>query len=135
MTLEVAVEGGDDGKTVSSLDEDSGREVVVEPREPPALDAGGGVVVGGGSEKHRWMRADGGRVVVKVDDVDDVVGGGGGRGVVVMATDVLGVLLGLDLDETALAVWTAVLKKRVKRRWTLLLMLLMVVGSQDAPRR
>ena len=60
MTLEVAVEsvdGVDDGRTVSSLDED-GEEVAVELRKPPALDAGGG---GGG----------GGRVV-EVDVVDEI---------------------------------------------------------------
>ena len=59
-------------------------------------------------------------------------------GVVVMATDgldVLGLSVDESLDETALAVWTAVLEKRIKRRWTLLLMLLMAVDGQDAPRR
>ena len=73
-------------------------------------------------------------VVIEVDVVGAIVDGDG-RGVVVMATDVLGVLLGLDLDETALAVWTVVLEKRKERRWTLARVLMVRVESQDAPRR
>ena len=42
-------------------------------------------------------------VVIEIDAVGAIVDGDG-RGVVVMAMDVLGVLLGLDLDEMALAV-------------------------------
>ena len=73
-----------------------------------------------------------------IDAVDDAGGGDGDMGVVVMATDgldVLGLSVDESLDETALAMWTAVLEKRIKRRWTLLLMLLMAVDGQDAPRR
>ena len=72
-----------------------------------------------------------------IDAVDDAGGGDGDMGVVVMATDgldVLGLSVDESLDETALAGWTAVLEKRIKRRWTLLLMLLMAVDGQDAPR-
>ena len=72
--------------------------------------------------------------VIEVDAVGAIVDGDG-RGVVVMATDVLGVLSGLDLDETALAVWTVVLEKRKERRWTLARVLMVRVESQDAPRR
>ena len=56
------VEGAGVGKTVSSLDEDGGMEVVVEPRGPPALGAGGDGVDGGvdgvdgGKGERRWTR-------------------------------------------------------------------------------
>ena len=105
-TLEVAVEGVDDGRTVSSLDE-GGEEVVVEPRKPPALDVGGG-----GVDESRWQRltvvdagVEGGRVM-DVIVVDDVADGGGMEGVV-MVMVVLGVLWVLvdgGFDETVLAV-------------------------------
>ena len=94
----------------------------MEPKEPPALDAGGGGVdVGadgadGGKGERRWMRVGDRCARVVVDEVDAVdVAGGDGKGVVVTAMDVLGVLALLvdgDLDETALAVWVAILKKK-----------------------
>ena len=107
MTLEVTVEGVDDSRTVSSLDEDSEEEVAVEPRKPPALDAGGGVIV------------DGDQVVeVKVDDVDDVGDGDRGVEVMVSATDGLDGLESVvdgsfdGLEETVLAMCWRYLKKK-----------------------
>ena len=121
MTLEVAVEsvdGVDDGRTVSSLDVD-GEEVAVEPRKPPALDAGG---VDG---------VDGDRVV-EVDVVDDV--GDGDRGVEVMVMGILGIPESLALDETELAVQIEALRKKPKHHWTLL-QVLMMVRRHAVPRR
>ena len=122
MPVEGVVAGVGDGKTVSSLDEDGGREVVVEPKEPPALDAGGGGVdvgadgVVGGKGECRWTRVSDRCARVVVDEVDAIdVAGGDGKGVVVTAMDVLGILALLvdgDLDEMALAVWVATLKKK-----------------------
>ena len=61
-----------------------------------------------------------------------------GRGVVVMGTggfDVLGLLMGWFLDETALAVARGYLERKKERRWMLLRGSLLVVESQDAARQ
>ena len=100
-------------------------------------------VGGGGGEKRRWTCIDvveGGCESVVVIEVDAVgaIGDGDSREEEVMVTDVLGVLWVLvdgDLDETALAIVRGHLKKKKGRRWMLLMVLLIVVGSRDAPRR
>ena len=93
----------------------------MEPKEPPALDAGGGGVdvgadgVVGGKGECRWTRVSDRCARVVVDEVDTVdVAGGDGKGVVetaMMPIDGLGVLgwaVDGDVDEfeeTALAVY------------------------------